>query len=57
MNIGDIISIQTKFGEKIGVIVGRRKLFMVGPVIDAMVDGAVITYTIEKVKPIKGDLK
>ena len=53
MKTGDIVKVMTKSGERVAVVLRKRKMFMVGPVIEVMMDGAVSTHTIENVKTLK----
>lgn len=53
MKTGDIVAVMTKHGERIAVILRKRKLYMVGPVVEIMLDGAIKTALIENVRLVK----
>ena len=53
MRTGDIVLVMTKHGERVAVVLRKRKLFMVGPVVEIMMDGGIQTALIENVRLIK----
>tara|TARA_B100000131_G_C17811231_1_gene489727 strand:+ start:62 stop:235 length:174 start_codon:yes stop_codon:yes gene_type:complete len=54
LKVGDIVSVETVRGSQYGIVVTHeKKMFMVGPVIEVMVDGQVILVKREKVKKVE----
>ncbi len=57
MKVGDAVCVETSNGTKFGVVVTHaKKRFMVGPVVDVLVEGVVMTILREKVQIIEGDI-
>lgn len=57
MKLGDVVKVLTSKGLKYGLVVkpGKKK-FMVGPVVEVLVDGEIQTFLREKVELI-GEIK
>ena len=54
MKVGDIVSVETVSGSQYGIVVTHeKKMFMVGPAIEVMIDGQVILVKSEKVKKVE----
>ena len=54
MKPGDIVQVEYSNCSKVGIVVkSARKMFMVGPVLEVLIDGEVLKCTIEKVSLLK----
>ena len=58
MNVGDTVRVLTSKGVKYGILITEgRKKYMVGPVVEVLVDGEVQAFVQEKVTVIKKERK
>ena len=54
MKIGDIVAVETSSGIRYGLVVTHeKKMFMVGPVVEVMIDGQLDVVKREKVKKVE----
>lgn len=58
MNVGDAVRVLTSRGVKYGILItpGRKK-YMVGPVVEVLVDGSIQSYLQEKVTVVRKEQK
>ena len=54
LKVGDIVVVETVKGSQYGIVVTHeKKMFMVGPAIEVMIDGQVVLVKRDKVKKVE----
>ena len=53
MNVGDAVKVSTSKGDKYGILIhDPRKKYLVGPVVEVLVDGEIRSFLQEKVTTV-----